>query len=403
MSGGPGAGVAPRAAPSLAAGLAALLAAFAPARVAAADFRLCGPALVLSTGLSSTRHAPGWQLAEHVDERAHAAWRAREGTGTLPIYGVPVGADFAAFRRNVAEARRAAGVGGGGSAPALSAEVAANLATTALGGHPAEPYRACLFPLLSGPGLHLSVLRASEGEATLEVRYVPPAIGAPRAVAVRWAGASPAPGEAALPDRVGTGGTPVRVRRPAERTEVRVEVADPAALATSPAAPPPPLGVPPTGGTVFRPALSAAAVVLTPLPAPPDPRPCGGVENARAPFAVTGDPRGAEGFAVEVPDCGYFALTATVGAYAPDGRGGLTELRPPAPQRFEVRRRLAVEPVEGRGGRVLVDEDRRPPAEARFVFLAPRGEGPSRFGAVAPDWPRLLAEIEAANRRHAAR
>ncbi|WP_156941285.1 hypothetical protein [Mesorhizobium sp. LSHC422A00] len=202
---------------------------------------------------------------------------------------VPVGANYDDYKRNINSMKASHN-------ESLSTAEANNLMWIGLGNGGATAYQACISALTaSASGLHLTVRTATESDITLEVSWTPRGPNAPIRIRIEWDGAKPV--SARLPDRISAGTAVVRVKRPSVTQSVTVQ----------------------TEG-------DSDVVVLTPIPAlietpPPG---CGAIKFSDGRYTIVQSQHGLAppNFAILVPKCGEFTLTALLEDYPDVNQAG---------------------------------------------------------------------------------
>jgi hypothetical protein len=163
----------------------ALFAVFAllSSATAYADGPDCNKALILSTYDSISSDRLDYRLAESVDEETYKKIKEKHGGSiTVPIYGVPVGANYNQFKDNVTSYKRSQN-----RSESLTRDQAASIRWTGLDPNSMTTYRECLnYALASTRGtVILTVLYATGTDVSVVLRYNK-ASGQPDTINIAW-------------------------------------------------------------------------------------------------------------------------------------------------------------------------------------------------------------------------
>jgi hypothetical protein len=214
-------------------GLLALLAACgASPQTNAQTIGECDSALVMATFTRQDRRFLDWRLADKVDENTYSEIRRNAGANAV-IYGVPMGANYGEFKNNAKNYRRE-------QQESLTLDETRNIQWTGLDPNAVTTYSECLKAFAqSRSGLHLLPKTATDTDISFELVYT--VAGAmPNPARLSWTGGNIS--ERTLPRQASAGSTMVIVRRPDRQHTLAVN----------------------TPGY-------SDSIILTPLPAPPDP------------------------------------------------------------------------------------------------------------------------------------
>jgi hypothetical protein len=163
----------------------------------------CDKALVLATYNSTDSRLLDWRLAEQISESHYKEVKTKAGLDAV-IYGVPIGADWDQFRKNIDSYRRSQN-------QSLTEQTFRNVAWTGLDANAARAYVECLRLAAPGKNLLFVPTSATEKDITFDLQYR--VIGsAKNPMAIKWSGVAPEGSK--LPARVVGGSNPVLVRRP---------------------------------------------------------------------------------------------------------------------------------------------------------------------------------------------
>ncbi|MDO9296601.1 hypothetical protein [Bradyrhizobium sp.] len=151
--------------------------------ISAAGVQECDKALVISTYDSIASDRLDYRLAESVDEETYKKIKEKHGGGiSVPIYGVPVGADYNQFKDNVRRytlnQRRS---------ESLNRDQALSVKWTGLDQIASSAYRQCLNTVLAmSPGkVTIAAVYATNTDVSFVVRYTK-AGGQPDPIAMKW-------------------------------------------------------------------------------------------------------------------------------------------------------------------------------------------------------------------------
>ena len=148
-----------------------------------ADGPDCNKALILSTYNSVSSDRLDYRLAESVDEETYKKIKEKHGGGiTVPIYGVPVGANYDQFKDNVRRYKRSQN-----RTESLTKEQETSIRWTGLDPNSVTTHRECLnYALATTRGtVILTVLYATETDVSVVLRYNK-ATGQPDTIDIAW-------------------------------------------------------------------------------------------------------------------------------------------------------------------------------------------------------------------------
>lgn len=192
----------------------------------------CDHVLVKATYNRTDKRFKDWHLATHVDQSTYNEIQKSAGVSAV-IYGVPVGASWSEFKKNVASASD-------DHQESLTTDDFENVAITNLDPTAAEDYKVCIAALrASAGGLSLNVESSTDSDIVISVQWL--AKGKqPSTVPISWSSAVK-PADATFPPTAVAGAQQIRFLRPSVETSVIVnspEVGDSASVTLAPLPPP---------------------------------------------------------------------------------------------------------------------------------------------------------------------
>ena len=174
-----------------------------------------------------------WRLAESLTQREydHAKQNA---SGNAVIYGVPIGANYEDFRKHIQETRAS-------HDESLSESQVTNILWTGLDPSSADIYGKCIDGIKGATGLSLRVVKATDEDITLFLRWTPQ-FGQPPSINLTWSGLSLSSSkELPLPEKAAQGsGVEVIVKRPQTEQALAVKWQGEGDFVTLTPLPPPP-------------------------------------------------------------------------------------------------------------------------------------------------------------------
>jgi len=140
----------------------------------------CDRALIVSTYNRTDQQFIDYRMAEQVDQQAYEEVRRSAGANAT-IYGVPMGANWGDFRQNIQRYRQSASV-------SFSVNTFRNVAWTGLGANSLAAYNHCLdtVAILEKRGVRLLILRVTERDVIIKVKYNPQIPSAPSMLPLNW-------------------------------------------------------------------------------------------------------------------------------------------------------------------------------------------------------------------------
>ena len=171
----------------------------------------CSDALVIATYSRVDTQDTDYRLAWHVSESAYEEVKKKAGVNAV-IYGVPIGANYSDFQKNIRE--RTANY-----ASSFTQSQATNVKWTGLDPNGANAYTECIkAKKFSQRGLHLAVKSATKDEVTIWVDWSPR--GKQTSVRPEWFW--DAAGSARLPKTLVAGDRTVVLPRPGKQQTLSV-------------------------------------------------------------------------------------------------------------------------------------------------------------------------------------
>lgn len=201
------------------------------------DVAKCGTALVQATYNRSEARFRDWRLAQHVTEATYNEIKKSAGLNVV-IYGVPVGANWDEFRKNITNSSN-------DRTESLTESEYKNIAWTGLESNNVAAYSACLDALVTAAkGLSLTVIRATEQEVIVRLSYFPRGAAMGNTSPIDWGGLGVGLFVDKPPAEAVTGHREIALKRP-QAGEVSVsvfskEAGDGSSIILSAIKPPPP-------------------------------------------------------------------------------------------------------------------------------------------------------------------
>jgi hypothetical protein len=179
------------------------------------DISQCNAALIKDTYNVQTSRLKDWRLAERVDKETYNEIKDKAGANAV-IYGVPVGASWEEFSKNVENLKSS-------HSESLREEEAINILWTGLSPQSGDAYKHCLDDVTRSPGIYLTVVHATETDVSINVRWLP--MGGLDTVHLLWSGEL-ANHANHLPSSIRTGSQTIVVKRPSVEQQLAVNAVD---------------------------------------------------------------------------------------------------------------------------------------------------------------------------------
>lgn len=179
------------------------------------DASECAKVLIKSTFSLKSGRFKDWRLANHVDKQTYQ--EAKDSVGVDgEIYGVPIGADWDEFRKNIQKASE-------DHKESLTEWETLNILWTGIDATTAHAYTACIDAAASNQvGIHLSVGRMTDTDITLRLKWTPMG-GGHDTVALSWSGSLAHSPD--LPKKITVGpGLSFVVKRPSQQSNLAVNI-----------------------------------------------------------------------------------------------------------------------------------------------------------------------------------
>jgi hypothetical protein len=168
----------------------------------------CNGALVQSTYMLKEGRFRDWRLAERVSQSNYEEVKKSAGL-SAQIYGVPLGASWSDFQKNISESRQE-------KQESLTESEFRNIAWTGLNDGNVAAYTACVNALVtSTKGISLALLRSTETEITAQLYYNPKGSQSTK-VPILWTGSGAKLALDALPGEAINGVRDIIFNRPKE-------------------------------------------------------------------------------------------------------------------------------------------------------------------------------------------
>jgi hypothetical protein len=171
----------------------------------------CRDALVSDTFSKTTSDQLDWRMASQVTEKE---WNEASHNGTLNvvIYGVPVGASYKDFKKNISDRSNS-------RQESLTTSQFDNVLWTYLDPAAAPAYTACVDAQLNSGGIHVAVKHASQSDVAVSISWTPRNTEPPRIKPTwDWVGKVNTP----FPRTLSPGRIDIVIPRPAKETTLAV-------------------------------------------------------------------------------------------------------------------------------------------------------------------------------------
>ena len=224
-----------------------------PGSAVAQSVQECRSVLINATYSRHDSHFLDWRLAESLtQDEYHEA--KRNASVNAVIYGVPVGANYDDFQKNIRNMSTSRD-------KSISDSQITNVLWTGLDPSSAVAYSRCIDGIRGSTGLSLRAVSATSSDITLVVRWTPQS-GQPSSIPLDWGGLSVP--SSTLPRTLSAGsGVPVIVERPRSEQSLSVKWLGQGDWVTLTPLPPLPTPPPPTPAKQRAAKIEIAAVKFT--------------------------------------------------------------------------------------------------------------------------------------------